>query len=512
MTQTDVVIVGAGPTGLMLAVELALAGVRPLVFERRQEIGTVAKAGGLSGHVLQFLRHRDLGERVKAEASGPFGASKLPFGGLHIDFAPLDQSPVQVLPLPQEQLQRLLEDHAKELGAEVRRGCEVVGLAQSNEEATVQFHGPDGPRQLSTRYLVGCDGVRSRVRELAGIPFPGEVYPEVNRLVATTMPAAVAVREDGDFDIPALGRVRAGFTRTERGEFAISSHKPGELGLYTSEDEGEGGDYDDNTAMTLAEFQESVRRVLGAPIPLGEPRRLTRFAFGARHAQRYRDGRILLAGDAAHQFPAPGVALGVGLLDAVNLGWKLAGVVAGWASDALLDTYHDERRLIGERTMLHTQAQVALRRGHDPAAVALRELFSELVCDEQPLRRLGAMIAGSDIHYGRPDSESHVLNGAFAPSLDGLPELMRAARPVFLDLADRPELRQIARPWADRVDIHVAEAQDRPADALLIRPDVHVAWAAAVDESAESAAFSLREALTRWFGDPSPQPRRTGAA
>ena len=238
--------------------------------------------------------------------------------------------------------------------------------------------------------------------------------------------------------------------------------------------------------------------------------RLTRFTFHARQVERYRDGRILLAGDAAHLFPAPGIALNAGLVDTVNLGWKLAAAIHGWAPAGLLDTYHDERRLAGERTLLNAQAQVALRRGHDAAADALRELFQELLVDEQPLRRIGALMAATDIRYPFPNPNQHALTGTFAPDLTlrtdqgttSLAELMPTARPLFLDLADRTDLREAARAWHHRIDIHTAETDDRPADALLIRPDVHVAWAAAVDEPTDIASVSLRDALAAWFGTP----------
>ena len=223
--------------------------------------------------------------------------------------------------------------------------------------------------------------------------------------------------------------------------------------------------------MTLTELRDSIRRVLGVDLPLGDPTRLTRFTFHARHVERYRDGRILLAGDAAHLFPAPGVALNAGMLDSVNLGWKLAAAIHGWAPAGLLDTYHDERHLAGERTLLHTRAQVALRRGHDPAAEALRELFQELLTDEQPLRRIGALIAGTDIRYPPPGPDHHALTGTFAPDLPlhtdrgttSVAELMHTARPVLLDLADRPDLRETARDWQHRIDIHTAKpATGRP--------------------------------------------------
>ncbi len=204
------------------------------------------------------------------------------------------------------------------------------------------------------------------------------------------------------------------------------------------------------------------------------------------------------------------MGLNVGMLDAVNLAWKLAADVHGWAPAGLLDTYHAERHHAGARTMMQTQAQAALRRGRDSADEALRKVLQELLADEQPARRLGALIAGADIRYPMPGAERHALTGTFAPDLvlstergtTGVARLMRTARPVLLDLADRPDLRAVARDWHDRVDIRPAGTEQRPADALLIRPDAHVAWAAAVGEPGDTAAPALRDALLDWFGEP----------
>ena len=322
---------------------------------------------------------------------------------------------MRVLPLPQPRLERVLDELAAELGAEIRRGQEVVGLSQDDATVTADVRGPDGPHRVTARYLVGCDGASSRVRDLAGIPFPGITYPEVQRLAQVTVPESVTVLEGGDIDVAGVGRISFGFTRTAHGEFALGSTDRALMGLYTSEEES--AEYDDDEPMTVTELGDSIRRVLGVELPLGEPTRLTRFTFHARQVERYRDRRILLAGDAAHLFPAPGVALGAGLLDSVNLGWKLGADILGWAPDGLLDTYDDERRLAAERTMLHAQAQVAIRRGHDPAAVALRELFQELLVDEEPLRRLGGLMAGSELRYPFPGHDRHALIGTFAPDL-----------------------------------------------------------------------------------------------
>ncbi|OUC97265.1 FAD-dependent monooxygenase [Streptosporangium minutum] len=509
MTNADVIIVGAGPTGLMLAVELRLAGVRPLVLERQPKRRDIPKAGGLGGQILELLRCRGLLERFEAACTGPAPAPRFPFGGVHLDFTQLADPPLHALPLPQQQLERLLDDRAAELGVDIRRGHEVAGASQDDAAVRVDVRGPDGPYQVSARYLVGCDGARSRVRDLAGIGFPGTTYPEVNRLAQVSLPDTVTVLGNGDLDVPGFGTIRAGFTRTDHGLFGLGSSPDSKVvSLYTTEDEST--EYDDDIPMTVAELQDGIRRVLGVNLPVGEAIRLSRFTFKARQAERYRQGRILLAGDAAHLFPATGVALNAGMLDAVNLAWKLAADLQGWAPTGLLDTYHDERHLAGARTMLHTRAQVALRRGHDAAAEALRDVFSELLTDEQPLRRMGALVAGTDIRYPMPGMSHHPLTGTFTPDLTlhtdqgvtGVAQLMHPARPILLDLADRPDLRRHAWDWRHRVDVHTAKTDDRPADALLIRPDGHIAWAATLDEPAGTTAPALREALSSWFGTP----------
>jgi hypothetical protein len=369
-------------------------------------------------------------------------------------------------------------------------------------------HGPDGPYQVTARYLAGCDGAHSKVRGSAGIPFPGVTYPEVNRLGQVTLADSVTRLDNGDLEVPGLGRVRAGFTRTGRGTFAFGSLMHGDLLIQTTEDEPAEGT--DDASMTLGEFRASIRRVLGADLPLGEVTRLSRYGFQARQAERYRNGRILLAGDAAHQFPATGIGINFGMADAVNLAWKLGAVIGDWAPPGLLDTYHAERHFAGARALVQTQAQVALRRGQDPAADALRELFLELLTDEQPLHRLGALIAGSSIRYPVPGPSPHVLAGTFASDLilhtgqgtTSAAGFMHAARPVLLDLAGRPDLREAARDWQPRIDIRIAETDARPADVLLIRPDAYIAWAAAAGESAGIAGPALKEALSHWFGTP----------
>ncbi|MFG3340714.1 FAD-dependent monooxygenase [Glycomyces sp. NPDC048151] len=504
----DVIVVGAGPTGLMLGAELRLAGVRPLLLEKHPQRRDTAKAGGLGGQILELLRYRGLMERLEA-AAGPAPEPRFPFGGVHVDLTRLEHAPMHALPLPQARLEGLLDDRAAELGVEVRRGHEAVAVTQDEDAVTVEVQGPGERYRLTARYLVGADGARSPIREQAGIPFPGIAYPEVNRLAQVALPDTATVTGGGGVDFPGLGAIGAGFTRTERGLFGLAASPDSRtVSFYTTEDEA--AEYDDDVPMTLDEVQDSVERVLGFRPPVHSPTRLSRFTFKARQAERYRDGRIFLAGDAAHQFPATGVAINAGMLDAANLAWKLAAEVHGWAPSGLLDTYHGERHLAGARTMLHTQAQVALRRGHDAAAEALREVFQELLADEPALLRLGALLAGADVRYPVPGAERHPLTGTFTPDLPlhtdqgeiRIADLLHTAPSVLLVLADRGDLLDAAGKWADRVDVVPASTADRAADALLIRPDAHIAWAATVDESGATAVPSLERALTDWFGAP----------
>ncbi|KRF17010.1 FAD-binding monooxygenase [Nocardioides sp. Soil797] len=512
--HVDVVMVGAGPTGLMLAGELGREGIRTLVLERRTEPSQAAKAGGLAGQILQLLHYRGELPRFRAAspmADAPEPPPRFPFGGLHLDFTHLDDSPMRALLLPQPQLEALLAERATERGVDVRRGHEVIGLRQAEGAVTVEVKGPDGRHEVTVDYVVGCDGGRSRVRDLAGIPFPGTAFPQIERLASVTVPDGVTVLEDGSLQVAGVGRVPFGYTATERGVFACNGM--GEtMGVYTAEVEQT--EYDDDSPMGVAELSASVKRVLGVDLPLGEPRRMTRFGYSAKQADRYREGRVFLAGDAAHLFPSGGVAVNAGMLDAANLAWKLAATVQGWAAPGLLDTYDDERRAAAERTLLHTRAQVALRSGHGPGGDALRALFQELATDEQALRRLGALMAGLDV--GAVDPGPHPLVGTYlhdrALKVDHLDPrfagLLRNGRPVLLDLAGpagpaaRAELQDVADEWTGRVHMVSEPIDGRTADLLLIMPDGRIAWAAATDEPDETTLPSLREALATWCGAP----------
>lgn len=316
------------------------------------------------------------------------------------------------------------------------------------------------------------------------------------------MPPGVTVLDDGDIEVEGYGRVSFGYTTTEHGRFAMAV-RGDELSLFTSEEDPDVPD--DDVWLTLDELRASVRRVMGGlDLELASASRLSRFTFSARMAERFVDGRVLLAGDAAHLFPAPGVPLNAGLLDATDLGWKLAATVQGWAPEGLLATYDVERRAAADRTMLHTQAQVALRRGSDPAADALRQLVGELLSDDPAARRIGELIAGADVVYPAlaPTSPAeavkpHPLVGRFAPDLGVRDDLLADGRAVLLVAGDRPELVQVAAGWSDRVRVDRVDAG--PAG-LLVRPDGHVAWAAEADPVPDTG--SLRAALAAWFGTP----------
>ncbi|WP_110180982.1 FAD-dependent oxidoreductase [Nocardioides solisilvae] len=516
--DVEVVVVGAGPTGLMLAWELARAGVRTLLLERRQQPSQVARAGGLAGQVLQLLHHRGVLEAFRAESPVPEPPPHFPFGGIHLDFTPLPASPMRALVLPQDRIEALLAERAEAAGAELRRGHEVVGLRQDERTVTLEVDAGGTAYDVSAAFVVGCDGGRSRVRELAGIAFAGDTLPEVERLASTTLPDGVTVRDDGGVEVDGVV-LPFGYTATEHGVFACHATggtgvTGGTLGVYTAEVEpasDEGGAYDDASPMTVGELAASVRRVLGVDLPLGEPLRMTRFGYSARQAETYRAGRVLLAGDAAHLFPAGGVAVNAGMLDAANLAWKLAATLRGWGPEWLLDTYTEERRTAAERTLLHTRAQVALRRAHGPGGDALRALVAELATDEQPLLRLGALMAGTDV--GAPSADRPLAGGFVTDALLGVEHEddrtrgLLAVAPgttgaVLLLLADRPGLAEVTGPWAGRVRVARLTVEGPPVDALLLRPDGVVATAVPHGEPDETAVPALLEALSAWCGDP----------
>jgi len=516
METADVVVVGGGPVGLMLACELGLAGVRPVVLERMPARSPETKANGLVGQVVRFLDHRGLYERMGGGADIPRPVPSYLFGALPLHLGMLDVNPMAILPAPQQRMEQVLEERARELGADIRRGHELTGMRQQEEGVTAEVRFPGGTYRLCGRHLVGCDGGKSTVRKLAGIPFPGVTGTGlVSRAAHARLPHSALVPETGELDVPGVGRISPlfTFTRTEHGVFAFAGLSNGDHRLFTLEWDPRPEGEEEKTQMTLGEMRDSVRRVLGADLRLSPPsgpgphmlRRLV--GRNTRLAERYRSGRVLLAGDSAHVHSAVGgPGLNLGLQDAANLGWKLAADIHGWAPPGLLDTYHEERHLCGRRVFMHTQAQTALM-APGPEVTALRELFGELLRSKDNTRRIADLLAGDDVRYAT--TSAHPLAGRFAPDLvletgDGparLAELMRSARPLLLDLTGAPHLAEAAADWKERVDVVTAGCPQPPAAALLVRPDGYVAWAAAPDEPADESRDGLRRALTCWFGE-----------
>jgi hypothetical protein len=344
------------------------------------------------------------------------------------------------------------------------------------------------------------------VRKLAGIGFPGLAPTILNRIGDITLPEEVA--QPTYYALPGGQRIPFGITRTATMSIAMLPIGAGIHRIVVCEPYPP--DFDRSAPMTLDELQAGIRQAIGAELPIKEVRWLSRFTDSSRLAERYRAGRVFLAGDAAHvHLPAGGPGLGTGLQDAVNLGWKLAAEIQGWAPDGLLDSYHAERHPVGARVIMHTRAQGVLM-GESERTPALRELFAELLQDEQALRRIVDLLQGNDIRYDMQNdgAAEHPLIGRWAPNLrlstaEGprdVAQLMHGARGVLLDLTEGAQLRYAAQGWRDRVDVVAARcSQPAPADALLIRPDGYVAWAA--DESGAQLEQGLQRALGTWFGE-----------
>jgi 2-polyprenyl-6-methoxyphenol hydroxylase-like FAD-dependent oxidoreductase len=498
VTEHAVVIAGGGPTGLMLAGELALAGVDVAVVERRasQDLPG-SRSGGLHSRTIEVFDMRGIADRFLSEGQVAQVAAYLPGKSLDISDFPTRHN--YGLGLWQNHIERILAGWVAELPVTIYRGREVTGFAQDDTGVDVEL--ADG-ESLRAEYLVGCDGGRSLVRKAAGIEFPGW-DPTTSSLIAEAEMAEepeLGTRRD-DKGIHAIGRVEY---EIRDGEVVYADSGP----VRVMVTEGRPGS---TSEPTLRDLSEGLMAVYGTDYGIHSPTWISRFTDTTRQAEAYREGRVLLAGDAAHvHSPVGGQGLQTGVQDAVNLGWKLAQVVKQTSPESLLDTYHAERHPVAARVLRNTMAQTVLLRPDDARLEALRDTVADLLSMDEPRKRFAAMMSGLDIHYDL--GEGHPLLGRRMPDLDLVTAngplrvftLLHDAQPVLLNLGE-PGGFDIT-PWADRVQLIDAKYDgpwELPAlgevtapTAVLIRPDGYVAWVGDLTQ------LGLADALTTWFGPP----------
>ncbi|WP_328881286.1 FAD-dependent monooxygenase [Streptomyces sp. NBC_00299] len=481
--HADVIVAGAGPSGLMLAGELRLAGRSVVVLDRLAEPMQQSRALGFSARTIEEFGQRGLLEKFGQLETIPFGH----FGGLPIDYRIVEGGNFGVRGVPQSRTEAILLEWATGLGAEIRRGHEVVGMTQDEQGVVVEVGTADGVETLRAAYLVGCDGARSTVRKLAGIDFPG-TSATIEMLMADVATNELRIRPTGEVGesgmvvVLPLGPQATRVVVFERG-----------AGVRPTQE-----------APTFPEVAAAFQRVTGEDITGHKPLWTSYFTDGSRQAAEYRQGRVFLAGDAAHihlPIGAQGISAGVG--DVVNLGWKLAAELNGHAPEGLLDTYHTERHPVGARIVANTLVQRSLYLG-GPEMEPLRRLFGELVGIEAVRRHLVGLVTGLDIGYDMGDG-GHPLLGRRLPDQEllvgdeksGTYELLTRGRPLLLNLRGGDALTEAAAGWADRVDVVAASRPDpaAPAADLLVRPDGYIAWVG-IDGSTDG----LATALERWFG------------
>ncbi|WP_078312891.1 MULTISPECIES: FAD-dependent monooxygenase [unclassified Mycobacterium] len=492
MTEHAVVIAGGGPTGLMLAGELALAGVDVAVLERRdshEEVGS--RAAGVHSRTIEVFDQRGIAERFLSQG---MTGQVTHFSGIFMSIEDFPTRHPYALGLLQHYTEKTLAAWIAELGVPIYYSAEVVGFTQDDSGVDVEL--ADG-RAMRGLYLIGCDGGRSAIRKAAGIGFPGHD------------PSCSAMLVDAEITEQPL---EFGLLRKPGQAFlAILPFEEGWCRLVFSTDLSRLG-----AEPTLEEAKEALIAIAGTDFGLHSPRWMSRFSDMTRQADRYRDRRLFLAGDSAHiHFPFGGQGLNTGVQDAVNLGWKLAAVIKGEAPDALLDTYHSERHPVAERVLHNTMAQTPLSEA-SPRIDALRDIMSDLLAMDEPRKRIAGMMSGLDIHYevGGHQGTAHPLLGRRMPDLDLVTAegptrvypYLHTARPLLFNFGESQSLHIDG--WTDRVqlvDAKYSGAWDLPVlgevtapDAVLVRPDGHVAWVG------EGSDAGLIEALTQWVGSPVP--------